>query len=286
MSLAENPRATPGDNLPDYLQETLNRLHRDHAELKLRLSVLAMNVQSSVPGEVTSDEDLESVAKGVVEIRDEIERLKEKFKVEKEPYLRGGQAVDQFFKDLADELKKVQGEVAARGKVFTDKKIAAERERLRQEEVERRRTAEEADARARKLSKEAAEAEAAANRARNPGRVEALSDDARKKMETAADARVESQVAAIDANAARNAVEARSADIGRVRFSGTGRMATVRQVGYVELLDAAKVDLEALRPYFKPEHLLAAGKTFGKQTNHKVALRGFLIEMRDEAVYK
>jgi hypothetical protein len=75
------------------------------------------------------------------------------------------------------------------------------------------------------------------------------------------------------------------AEMVRERFD-SGVLNTMAQVGYVELVDRDKLDMNKLRPYFKDSELLRALTQYAKATAHKKPMDGAIIEMRADTVIK
>ncbi len=129
------------------------------------------------------------------------------------------------------------------------------------------------------------DAEAAASRARKAENVAAHEETAADHAELASAAAKTATHALNEAAEAEAAAAAKPAELTRSRFS-EGTVVTMKQVGYVEIVDAALLDLNALRPFIKEEHLLQALRAWAKINNHKKPMTGAIVEMRDEAVVR
>lgn len=293
MALANNPRAVIGSNeAPDHAQIVTDRLASEYAEIS-RSVADALDEARALPREVADDDDQSRFAAAIKRLRDLHVRVEGIREMEKEPYLRGGNAVDSFFGRLKEKLfrknKNDQAGAAdvlqARVDAYVQKKAAEERrrreeeaakaraeeERLRREAEERERELREADARAARARKEAnaekARAEAAAAEA-----------EARRLREEQEQARQKAQEAAADA-------AAKTADMVRTRTDG-GHMVTARQEPYVEITDEMELDAKALWPFVRSDAKLAALKGWAKAKQYKAQMPGAVIEMRDKAVIR
>jgi len=281
----DNPRAIPGSNqAPDYAQRVTAEMAANYDTLASSVTAMLAHAKT-LPATVESPEDSEKLSKAVKNMGDADDRA-EAFRVrEKEPYLRGGNAVDQFFKGLQDRLRKGRAILTARVHVYNEKRrIAEENRRL----AELQKAREEADAAARKHAAEIAaqhEAEQAAARARRAENIEAHEQKAETHAVNAEGARVEAMIAQTIADDARIAALQKPAEMVRERFD-SGILNTMAQVGYVEILDRDKLDMNKLRPYFKDTELLRALGMYAKATSHKKPMDGAIIEMRANTVIR
>src|ERR1019366_957955 len=263
-----NPDAISGHNeAPISAQSVTAAMARDYAALAQATSALLVEAKA-LPDAVADEGDLQVVSAVIVKIRDKAKLANATREKEKEPYLRGGQAVDAFFKDLIDRLDKTNTILGRRVNAYQQAKLAEERARREREAREAAKVAAEAAARARKAENIAAHNEEAADRA-----------------ELAAEASASATLAFNEAAAAEIAAKAKPAELTRSRFE-EGTLVTMKQVGYVEIVDAALLDLAALRPFIKEEHLLQALRAWAKINNHKKPMPGAIVEMRDEAVVR
>jgi hypothetical protein len=133
-----------------------------------------------------------------------------------------------------------------------------------------------------RLAREATEAAARARKAEN---IAAHNEEAADHAELAAAAARAAALALNEAAAAELAAKQKPAELTRSRFE-EGTLVTMKQVGYVEIVDAALLDLAALRPFIKEEHLLQALRAWAKINSHKKPMAGAIVEMRDEAVIR
>lgn len=272
-----------GHNEPDLavrvgedLQESYKALQKDAAD--------ALKRAEAVPEVIENEDQLEQVNTVVVELRDLWKRAEADREKEKAPFWRAGQAVDGYFNEIKTRLAQIGDLIGKRGHAYNQKKIAEARakaiaeQREREAEAQRLRDAEEAKRKA------AIEAEQAAERARKAENIAAHQEVAAEHNAEADQLAQDARIANIAASEAAVQANVKSADLVRTQFA-SGRMTTARQVGYVEIVDIAKLDLEKLRPYFKEEHVLAALKAFAKITNHQRPMDGAIIEMRDATRY-
>ncbi len=292
-----NSRAVPGSNqAPDYAKQVTERLSEDYVGLTNSLAELKAEAEA-FPRGVNSDE--EALARGAVikKGRDLDARIEGVRVLEKEPFLRSGNAVDSFFGAMADLLFKPKNQRAAKPGVldvlqadindYQDRKIAAERARI---EAERRAAAEAARKAAEEAAKaaaEAAERAAAVERARKAENIAARQREAETQQQAADAAKAEAQRTAELAEEARLATFVKPADIARIRgndASGAGVTLTVAKNPYAILTDRAKVNMELLRPYFTDAEIEKALRGWAKATGHRIAMEGAEIGIGNKGV--
>jgi hypothetical protein len=298
MSEALNPRAVPGDNqAPDHAQIVNDRLSDDYREAVKNVDDL-LNEARTMPNEVNSDPEALTLGALIKRLRDADTRLESFREAEKQPYLRGGNAVDNFFHALRDKIaRRRKGDrsvrpgaidiLQSRIDVWQEQKIAAERARLKQEQLEAARIAREQDATRRKAEQAAEEARLAAERARKVETQAAKGAVANDMAGKAALARAQAELAAEQAEEARLATLVKPADISRVRgndASGAGVILTTAREPYAMLVDRALVDMEALRPYFTDFEIEKAIRGWAKATGFKVQMAGAEIGFRNKGV--
>jgi len=281
----ENPRAIPGSNqAPDYAQRVTAEMAANYDTLAASVTAMLAHAKT-LPGTVESPEDSEQLSKAVKDMGDADDRA-EAFRVrEKEPYLRGGNAVDQFFKGLQDRLRKGRAILTARVHVYNEKRrIAEENRRL----AELQKAREEADAAARKHAAEIAaqhEAEQAAARARKAENIEAHEQNAEAHAVNAEGARVEAMIAQTIADDARIASLQKPAEMVRERFD-SGVLNTMAQKPHIEITDKMKLDKEKLWPFLKDADVLKALNGWAKTVAYKQKMDGAVIEIRAETVIR
>ncbi len=303
-SNVETLRRGPGDNLPPdrlpalisgaenlavevkgYIGEKYAQFEQDVAALLTEARALP----KEVPDEATASQ-FTAVVKRMRELRAKLEALRTG---EKEPYFRGGQAVDQFFNPLKEKLgkeKKTDKDGAsdvleARVHNYNMKRLAEEQAARAKREREER-EAEEAARRVREQAeREQREAEERAARARKQENVEAAEKIAREAEERAAAARAEEEAARDRRREAEANSAAKPADMVRERH-GDGAINTMRMVAFVEITDSMKLDAVALWPFVKDDAKKAALVAWAKTTNHKKQMAGAIIEMRPDTVIR
>lgn len=241
----------------------------------------ALAAARDLPAAVTTDEQAGDVAKSVKDMRSLWDRIEAVRKAEKDPYFRTAQAVDTLFNGMKERLDKAMDILGKRVHSHNQRKLAEERAAR---EAELAAAAEEARKAREKLEAEqraADEAAAAAARARKPENIEAHEERAQEHEANAAEARVDALMAADALTDARISAAAKSADIVRTRHA-SGATVTMRQVGYVEIVDRNKLNLETLRPFIKDDHLLMALRAWAKTHGHTKSMEGAIVEMRDD----
>jgi hypothetical protein len=283
--MAESAKADIGHNQGgdiDYAKPVIDRLDQDYAHLLREIEELTIEA-GKLPAQILTDED-----QGVFD--DLIGRMKDKWKnwngireTEKRPYLVAERAVDQWFFRLRDRFAEIGGPVTALSDAYTKAKIERER-RAREEAARLAREAEDKARREREAAEKAArEAEQAAARKRNAEARAQAEEEARVAREAAEKAAAAEREAMRQTDSAANQAEVKTADLARTRHAG-GRMTTAKRVPDCYVTDRAKLDLETLRPYFKPEHLEEAVKAYAKVMNYKAELAGAHIGLKDEVV--
>lgn len=291
-------RVAPGSNeAPDYAKQVTDRLASEYVGLSNTMAELIAEVPN-LPRPVKSDEDALMVGALIKRMRDLDSRIEAVRVLEKEPYLRGGNAVDALLNGWRDQLAKrnrndrkakdgwtdtLQSDI----NVFQDQKIAEERARRAAEAAEAERRLAEA-AKAERAAAAAAEAaRLAAERARKPEHIETKT--AAATIQEAQKARAAELAAQAEqaADEARLATYAKPADLARVRgtaAAGGGVTLTVAQEPYAELIDRSKVDMEMLRPFFTDAEIEKALRGWAKTTGHRTQMPGAAIGFRNRGV--
>lgn len=272
------------NNPPDWAAITTEAMTTQYADLMASTATMLAGAQE-LPKIVESPEDSEIVSKAVKDLRDTSARAEAARVAEKEEFLRKGNAVDQFFKGLQTRLNKGADILHARVHNYNERRRIAEEERRRRELAEAQRIAREAQKRLAEEQRLRADAERAAARARKPENIEAHEQRAEQHDEKAESARVDTLMATAAADEARLAALQPAAEMVRERFDN-GVLNTMGKEGYVEITDIDQIDLNALRPYLKDEHVLAALKAFAKKTSYKKPMAGAIIEMRHKTVIR
>lgn len=266
----------------DHAKPVMDRLSQDFGWLTQKIDELVADLEKA-PKIIDSDETQSIVEDVIGKARDAWKNADGQRIAEKAPYLAGERAVDQFFHRLRDRLKDAVAPVKAISDAWTLAKVERERVAREAAAAEARKKEEEARQAREKAEREAREAEAAAARKRSADARAAAEKEAADKRAAADAARADERAAMQQTDQAANATAATSADLGRTRHD-TGRMNTVKQVPDVRIIDSAKLDLEKLRPYFKPDHLQSALEQFAKFTNYAGTCEGAHIGKKDEVV--
>jgi hypothetical protein len=281
---AENPRARRGSNLaPPAAQAVTEQMAQDYAEMSARADELLTEARALAP--VEDDPSLRLTSAAVVQMRDLAARSEATRTAEKEPYLRGGQAVDGFFNPLKERLEKAMAVLSKRAHEYQTRKVAEERRQRAEAERLAAKAAREA---AEKITAEKAAAdaaEAAAQRTARPSRAEGHLAKAEQHDAAAEAAKVDLGIAQENLEAARAASAAPPADLARTRFE-EGTLVTMRQVGFAEVTDDALLDATALWPFVKPDHKAMALRTWAKVNGFKKQMPGAAIGMRDDTVIR
>lgn len=286
-----NPRAAIGSNTPDaidYAKEETERLSRDYAELNRTAEQL--QAEESQIEAIASPDDKEVVVDLIKRIRDVKVRALGLHELEKQPHLRRGQGVDNFFFGIVDRLlkrdkKNRDGSGDRLGKMLTDYDV-----RVLAEENERRRKAAEETARIARLAEEervrkeqeAEQARLAAERARKPETAAVKEEIAEQKDTAAAAARVDEAVANNAAEDAYVETLARPADIMRTR-TGSGTLSTMQTEAYAEIEKAELLDMAKLWPYIKFDAKQTALNAWAKSTDYREAMAGAKIGRRPKS---
>lgn len=260
-----NERAVIGGNdAPDFAKMEVERLNQDYAALKTTAADLVVEAEA-IPGEIPDAETKGKVTSLIKRIRDAKVRIEGMHELEKQPHLRRGQGVDQFFFGIWDVLaKRAKNNRDGIGDVL-QKKLTAYDTRILAEEQERRRKAAaeaaEVERKARvereRLEQEQRDREEAAARARAPAKIEEKEQKAAEASEAASFARVEETVASQAAEQAYIETLAKPADIMRQR-GDDGTLSTMGTEKFAEITDRKTLDLEPLRAYLKADALQTA----------------------------
>lgn len=289
---ATNPRAVTGSNeAPDYAQSVTDAMRRDYAEVEKTVGDLLEEARA-LPTEVADDATMGTYAKLIKRLRDVAGRV-EAFRIkEKEPYLRGGNAVDGFFNSLfAKVSRRARGDkpgaadvLQARLDDYQQRKLREEQERRRREAAEQERLAREAQAQADLERRQAEEARLAADRARKPETVIAKEAVADAQEATAFTAGIEAKLAEGRAEDAHIATLAKPADLVRTRVADA--LVTMAQEAYAEVVDRVLLDKAALWPFFTDQEIEKALRGWAKTTGHRKPMEGAAIGKRAKSVIR
>jgi hypothetical protein len=247
----------------------------------------------SLPKEITSPEDRELFPPLIKQLRDVSAKLEAFHKAQKEPYLRGGQAVDQWFFSLMDKLARRQPRnnpgaadiLLARLTAYDNEVLAKEQERRRVEAELLRQEAMKAEAARIKAENEAEEARLAADRARNPERKAEKEEIADRAQEAVAAANVQATVIHQQATEAYIGTLSKPADIMRNR-GADGTLSTMAQEKYAEVTDRTKLDMAKLWPHIPLAALETALKAWAKSTDYREPMEGAAIGRRNKSMVR
>lgn len=292
MTFAENPRAVAGSNeAPDYAKSVTDAMRRDYAEVEEATAQLLEEARA-LPATVDNDETMGLYARVIKRLRDLGARVEAYRVKEKEPYLRGGNAVDQFFNGLAAKIARAKRTdkagaadvLAARLDDYNQRKLAEEQARRRREADEQARIAREAEeaARAARLAEE--EARLAAERARKPERIEEKAAVADARADVAVAAGIEAKLADGKAQEAHVQTLAKPADMVRTRVDDA--LVTMATEAYAEIEDAALLDKEKLWPFITEDAKAKALRAWAKTTGHNQKMAGAAIGKRPKSVVR
>lgn len=317
MSENDNPREIIGANNPplgrsisaeegDFALVATAFLEEEYA--KQGPIVAALLEEARAIPKVIEDEGTKSKVTSIIKrMRDQAKLLVAAHGKEKQPYLRGGQAADQFFFGLVDKLaRRTKTNNPGAADVLNNRLTDYDNRVLEAERLRRQREADEAAARAREAQEKAAreaaaevrrlleaeEAAAAAERARNPERKEekaAIAETAQAAVaEQAAKtdtAKVEAAATFAQAQEAHIATLAKPADIMRTRGED-GTLSTMGTEKYADILDRTLLDKEKLWPYIKPEALASALTQWARLTDYNQSMPGAAVGRRNKSVVR
>lgn len=285
MTNAENPLAVAGHNEPpDTGRMVSDQLAESYSKIFGSVTLLLSEARE-LPGTVDDDITMGNLS-SMVKRMDDTAKIIETFRVkEKEPYLRGGSAVDACFNAIKDSLAKASAVLHARVHDYNQRKLAEERRRREEAAREAARVAQQARLEQERRDREAREAEEAARRARKPENVAIREEAANQATASAGVAKVQTYLAEADEQAAAVAVAKKPADMVRTRHD-TGVMTTMAQKPHVAIDDRDKLDKDLLWPFLKEDAILSALKMWAKTKNHKTPMDGATIKMVDATVIK
>lgn len=298
----ENPRAVPGNNSTiareiagyegDFAGVTTDFLNEDYSRQPGIVASLLEEARA-IPKVIEDDATKGTVTSLIKRLRDTSKALGAFHEKEKQPYLRGGQAVDQFFFGLIDKLAKrskannpgAADVLNARLTDYDNRKLAEEQQRRHREAVEAQRVAREAQEKAAREAREAEEARQAAERARKPEHIETKTDAAKVAEVLADEAKVDAIVANARAEEAYVGTLARPADIMRTR-GDDGTLSTMGQEKYAELVDRDLLDRNALWAFIPIKALESALTQWAKSTDYRQTMPGANVGRRNKSVVR
>lgn len=269
----------------DFLRDQFAEMPKTVAELLAE----AAKIPEKVEDATTRDE----AARLVKRMRDTYARIEASRVKEKEPYLRGEQAVDAFFFGVRDKLgrrdKKANpgaGDVlSAKIDDFTQRLLAAEQAERNRLATIAAREAREAVERMEKARWEAEERRRAAERARSPEKIEEKREAADQQEAVASQTTAAAGVADQRAEDAYVHSLAKPADMVRARVE-EGPTVTMAKESYAIVEDEAKLDKEALWPFVALDAKEKALRAWAKTTGHAREMAGAKIGHRQKTVVR
>lgn len=294
MTFEPNPRAIVGSNeAPDYATQVTEAMRREYGEVEKTVAGLLEEARV-LPAEITNDEEKGRVTAMIKRLRDLTKRIEAFHSKESEPYLRGKQAVDQFWFALWDKCVRRNkanrpGAADILGARLTDydtRKLAEEQARRRREAEEAARVARVAAEERARQERAAEEARLAAERARAPAKVEEKGAIATAAEIAADTARVNATVAEVTATDTHIATLAKPADIMRHRDVETGTLSTMATEAYAEVENADLLDKDKLWPFIKLEAKEQALRAWAKTVSHNQQMAGARIGKRPRSVVR
>lgn len=300
MTDESNPRAVLGGNNPP-ISEILSMFAVDDnfsqtiaEHLKEKYATFFKDMEKvlgearALPRPITTTEDRAKYPPIIKRIRD----LKGKFESfhgqEKEPFLRGGQGVDQTMFGAIDKLaRRAKNNKAGAGDILGaelteyDNRVLAEEQERRAEEA-RKAAATALAAEQERLAAEARAAElaAAAERARKPETQAVKQAAAEEAAQAVSAAKVEQTVAFQQAESAYINTLAKAADIMRDRGED-GTASTMAQVTYAEVEDVEKLDGALLWPFVSGAEKEKALRAWAKTTDFRKPMAGARVGRRN-----
>lgn len=295
-----NPRAVIGGNNPPFAQiiseiedaaaGVTAFLGEQYASFDQELAELLDEARALPPETNTDDRALANgaVIKKLKDLDRKFEATRER---EKQPYLRGGNAVDTHFNTRRDKIGRRNRNAAAgaidvlqqRNDGHMQRKLADEQARRDREAAEAARAAREAREKAEREQRQADEARAAAERARKPEHIEQKSSAASAAEEQAAVATSAAVVAAERAQEAHIDTLAKPADLVRTR-GDDGVLLTMAKENYAIVKDRAKLDYVKLAPFFTDNEIEKALRGWAKTTGFAQQMDGAEIGKKNRSV--
>ncbi|MDR6431256.1 hypothetical protein [Brucella pseudogrignonensis] len=221
MVAETNERAVIGGNNPPIKEALADQ----YKELVSLIDPIAERANAH-PRKIESDDDLGPLGEIVLDAKALSKRIEAARKTEKDPFVKGGKEVDQFFHPLTDRLDRIVD-------VFENEATKYQRAKA---EAERRRAADEAA----KLRAEEDRKLREAETAKRDSTVE-------RKKDEAAD--LNSQAADADRRA-----DASAAELTKVR-TDNGVTASAKTKWAFRIVDLAAIDLNSLRDFFRVEDI-------------------------------
>lgn len=298
-----DPRLQLGANMPP-LAESISAFEGDFASLttefldgkhgKHAAAVAALLEEArGLPNPIDDDATKAKYTGVIKRLRDQAKIIDGIHGAEKQPYLRGGQAVDQFCFGLIDKLarrdKKAKAGAAdvllARLTDYDNRKLAEEQARRAREAEAALAAARQAQAEAAEQARKAEEARQAAERARAPTKIAEKAVVAEQAEQAADAAKVEAVVVTEQARAAHVATLATAADIMRTR-GDDGTLSTMAKEPFAEIVDRDLLDKAQLWPFIPLDALQKALNAWAKIHDHNRQMPGANIGRRNKSVVR
>lgn len=283
--LAQSIAAESGD-FADVVTAFLEEAYRQYPTQMDQL----LDGAANLPNPITTQEDKIATAAVVKDIRDLAAKFDAFHKKEKQPYFRGGQAVDQFFFSMIDQLLRRSRTARAgvgdlllqRITEYDDRVIAEETARRKAIADEAARVARIAQETAAREAQEAAERQLAEQRARKPDTIQARGAEARGAEARASASGVEAAVAGQRAERAHQDTLITAPEIVRTR-SAEGTLSTTVTEKFATLVDKRLVDKEVLWPFIPASEIEKALRAWAKTTDYNTPMAGAEIGKRNKA---
>jgi hypothetical protein len=300
---AQNPREAIGANFPplarsiaaeqgDFALVVTAFLEDEYAPQPALVAAL-LDEARALPNPIEDDETKGKYTSLIKRLRDASKALLAIHGKEKTPYLRGGQAVDQFCFGLIDKLarrekKAKPGAADILGQRLTDydtKKLREEQQRLAALAAEEARVAKAAQDEADRRAAEAEEARLAAERAKKPETIAAKDAIAGVREQAAGAAKAEAEIATARAEDAHIATLAKPADLMRMR-GDDGTLSTMATEPYAEIEDDSKLDMAKLWPFVALDAKEKALRAWARTTGYSQPMAGAKIGKRPKSVVR
>ena len=299
--LADNPRERIGGNrmpLPkeiseqeNFAQTVTDFLNDEFSERPETVAALLEEARALAP--ITDDVTRAPYPGLIKRIRDEAKLLGALHEKEGTPYLRGKQAVDQFFFGMIDKMaRRDKKNKPGAADVLNARLTAYDTEVLERRQAEAMRLAAEAERVAREArekaergAREAEEKRLAAERARKPEIVEEKTAAATNAEISASAAAAAAAVAANKAEAAQVDTLRKPADVMRSR-GDDGTLSTMATEPYAEIEDESKLDKNALWPFINLDAKEKALRSWAKTNGYTRQMDGAKIGKRQKSVVR
>lgn len=254
-----------GHNQPPLVE----RLARDHDRLVKRQKEL-IEAAKRVPSDL-NDEDAQKMTRFIKQIQNHGKDIEQSRVEEKDPFLRGGQAVDKWFGDMRRQMDALAKSCKDSLAKYQKAVEAARQAEIKRQQAEARRREEEAR-RAEEEARRAQEAAAAKQREIERKQREEADAEERARLETERQARLreeeQARQAARELQHRQQVEQVRQKQAEAERSAAAAPMKTA--VGTAKLKsrwvcrewDRGTVDLEALRHYFTQTAIDAAVRSY------------------------